>query len=328
MLCTAIGTDPDIFEIRVPFANVSTSYTNCYVLKNGGDALVIDTGSPTEEGSAYLASALDELGIDASRASYFLTHLHMDHAGLISLIAGPEATVYLGADEFEFAHPRNNARFCAIACRRLQQEGIGPDEIAMAVRMLRNSDFLETAGRTYTLVNDGDTIYVGSKALCVIDTAGHTPGHLALYEQSTKTLFCGDHVLFDLSPSIGLFPYGRDAYQTYLANLAKLSSMPIRKLLIGHGRNSDRFADRIGWLIKHHEERLDEARALITSFPGMTGRKVIESISWGVPFRRWHDIPLPQRCCIIGEGIGVLDHLLRRGFVSFSIGSDGLRRWT
>ena len=63
-----VHSGPDVFEVKVPFANVSTSATNCFVVMDGGEALVVDTGAPTDEGAAVLDAALDELGIDRARA--------------------------------------------------------------------------------------------------------------------------------------------------------------------------------------------------------------------------------------------------------------------
>ena len=64
-----VHSGPDVFEVKVPFANVSTSATNCFVVMDGGEALVVDTGAPTDEGAAVLDASLDELGIDRARAA-------------------------------------------------------------------------------------------------------------------------------------------------------------------------------------------------------------------------------------------------------------------
>ena len=81
-----VHQNPDVYKIEVPFENISTSATNCYVVKDGDDALVVDTGAPTDEGAAVLSAALDELAVDRDRAKWFLTHLHMDHAGLVDQV--------------------------------------------------------------------------------------------------------------------------------------------------------------------------------------------------------------------------------------------------
>ena len=46
-------------------------------------------------------------------------------------------------------------------------------------------------------VEEGDTVYVGNQGLQVLDTPGHTLGHIVYYCPSSQALFCGD-TLFSL----------------------------------------------------------------------------------------------------------------------------------
>lgn len=46
-------------------------------------------------------------------------------------------------------------------------------------------------------VRGGDTIKLGTKQFLIIDTPGHTNGHISFFESTTKSLFCGD-ALFSL----------------------------------------------------------------------------------------------------------------------------------
>ena len=83
MAFVQVHHDPDVLEVRVPFQNISTNDTNCYIVKDGDETLVIDTGAPSDEGFAILDAALTELDVDRTRMRFFLTHLHLDHAGLV-----------------------------------------------------------------------------------------------------------------------------------------------------------------------------------------------------------------------------------------------------
>ena len=47
MAFVQVHSDPDVFEVRVPFQNISTNDTNCYIVKDGDDVLVVDTGAPS-----------------------------------------------------------------------------------------------------------------------------------------------------------------------------------------------------------------------------------------------------------------------------------------
>ena len=41
-----INSGPDVYLVRVPFLNISTSETNCYLICDGGECLAVDTGAP------------------------------------------------------------------------------------------------------------------------------------------------------------------------------------------------------------------------------------------------------------------------------------------
>ena len=43
-----INAAPDVFLVEVPFPNLSTSSTNCYVVRDGDESLVVDTGAPSD----------------------------------------------------------------------------------------------------------------------------------------------------------------------------------------------------------------------------------------------------------------------------------------
>lgn len=92
---TQVHSDPDVFLVRVPFDNFKLDSTNCYVVIDEGEALIVDTGAPSAEGLAYFRAALKELGVDPQRARFFLTHLHLDHAGLVDELVPRDATLFL-----------------------------------------------------------------------------------------------------------------------------------------------------------------------------------------------------------------------------------------
>ncbi|WP_270298379.1 MBL fold metallo-hydrolase, partial [Eggerthella sinensis] len=121
----------------------------------------------------------------------------------------------------------------------------------------------------------GDAIDVGRYRFRVVETPGHTPGHLSLYEPQSRILFSGDHVLFVISPSIALFPDGADGLQAYLDSLDKVRRLACRRLFVSHGEPRDDFEARIDWLAAHHLERLDETRAIVRENPGLAGEEVI-----------------------------------------------------
>src|SRR5262249_32918398 len=96
---------------RIPLA-----WGNAYLLTDGSEAALIDTGLKKERPA--LRAALQEVGIAESQIkSIFLTHAHTDHAGNTAYFAGrtPQdkagternAKIYLHRDEARYlASPR------------------------------------------------------------------------------------------------------------------------------------------------------------------------------------------------------------------------------
>lgn len=322
-----IYAHPDVFVIRVPFTNISTNDTNCYVVKSGDDVLVVDTGAPTDEGLTYLMAALDELGVDRSKASFFLTHFHLDHAGLADTVIPPEAKLYVSEAEFSRTRPGALHRNADILCARMLQEGTSEEEAATYRTMQqRGTKFVETP-HNLVLVKPGDTISVGSCAFDVIDTTGHTPGHMSLHEEKAGLFFGGDHMLFTISPSVDYFFDGRDSIQTYLDNLKRLSTLDLAVFLHSHGEIRDDFKERIAWLLEHHEERLKEVLHTINEQPHLSGVEIIKRLSWNVPADSWEDISLLQRAIIITQSLAILDHLEKTGKIVHETDDSDIRRY-
>lgn len=322
-----LHTAPDVFLVRVPFKNISTSETNCYVIADGGETLVVDTGAPTEEGAEVLASALDELGVDLSRASFFLTHLHLDHAGLIDRVAPADAPVYVNRVDFDFMEAATfDGEFRAKAEAQVVAEGFDSDIVHRFARFGMGIRAFDPDGRDVRFVSEGDAIRVGSQELRVVDTAGHTPGHIALFHPASGFLFSGDHILFSISPGLGLRPGISDTMGIYLANLRKVLDLGPTRLLHSHGELRDDWRERVRWLIGHHEERVEQAFGLIAGRPGAKGAGVVRRLTWNVPMP-FEKVNPAQKWCIVEGGVIILNHLVEQGRIVREPDSSGVNRY-
>ena len=315
---------PDVYLVRVPFENISTSATNCYVIKDAGEALVVDTGAPTEEGAQVLSAALDELEVDRLHAKWFLTHFHLDHAGLIDRVVPEGAPLYVGASELGEARVTRTGVFLDALTRTYREQGVAASEATTAARLGVEQPLFDPQRLRTSFVRGGDTISVGRYALQVIDTPGHTPGHLSLFEPQSRILFGGDHALFVISPSIALFPRGGDGLKAYLDSIRRVQDLHISQLFHSHGPIRPDFSERLEWLAQHHVARLDEVRGIVSRSPRMTGYQIIRAIKWNVPFDDWEEISFLQRWCIVTQGIVYLNHLVAAGSISASRCGDGV----
>lgn len=322
--------DPEIYLLSTPFPNGFLSNTNCYVVHDGADWLVVDSGYPDVSVLETLLVELEEIGIDWNRTASFVTHLHHDHIGLVNDIIPAGARVYLGArscERFRTAGGLSDAGRSTGIHERFLAEGASEAEARAFTRIFEARLGLDAARYDVRLVGEGDSITVGQHRLEVIDISGHALGHLGLYEPVSQTLFCGDHILAEVSPSIAPGCAGYDALGSYLDNLRKVQEMPIACLAWGHGRLPDDHRARVRHLIVHHEERIEEALGIVRAGGGMTGAAVVRAMTWNVPFASFDRIPVLQRSLIVGEGLAVLDHLLQQGALARAVAEDGARTY-
>lgn len=319
-----VHQNPDVYKIEVPFENISTSATNCYVVKDGDDALVVDTGAPTDEGAAVLSAALNELAVDRDRAKWFLTHLHMDHAGLVDQVVPDGGFLLIGANEVAAVRASRTGMFLETLRRLYRRQGVPLASLSVAARLGIEVQMFDPARLRTLLLHDGDTVTVGRWEFKVVETPGHTPGHLSLFHPESRILFGGDHALFAISPSIALFADGQDGLQTYFDSMQKVQNLGISQLYHSHGPIRDGFEERFTWLVEHHEARLAEAEGIIARIPHLTGYKIIRTLKWNVPFDEWDDIPIMQRWCILTQGIVYLNHLVATGGIAAKNYGDGV----
>ncbi len=321
-----VSDDPRVYCISVPFVNVNTKATNCFVIESDGEFLVVDTGAGTDEGRAVLTEALAEIGVDLDKTSFFLTHLHYDHAGLLDSVAAPSAPVYLSPVDYGCMVESRDDGYMARIGERRAREGVSDDLIGALRRFGMGMDSFDAEAHAWRFVDECDVICVGSESFEVIGTGGHTPGHISLFHRRSGMFFGGDHVLFVISPSLGLRLGFTDALSRYLENLRKLLDLPITRIMVAHGEPRTDWRERVEWLIAHHEARAHEAFRIVESEPGIVGFDAIRRIKWNVPFDAWEDISLLQRMCIADSGTVVLDYLVERGRVLRKC-EDGVNRY-
>src|SRR5689334_7398974 len=76
-----------IKQITANVYGVSLAWSNAYVLTEGKEAVLIDTGLAQDR--ADLLAALQEIGILVEKVrAVYLTHAHCDHAGSAAYFAG------------------------------------------------------------------------------------------------------------------------------------------------------------------------------------------------------------------------------------------------
>ena len=163
--------------------------TNCYVVRDGGEALVIDPGEVTPE----LLDAINGYTVK----TIVNTHCHCDHCGgNAELLKATGAELVCHKDELPLL-------------RALPQQGM-----MFGVPYGPSPD-------PHRFIQEGDTVSVGSLALSIREAPGHSPGHIILvgdgFVISGDVLFAGSIGRTDLPG--GSFPQLIDSIKKKLFTL-------------------------------------------------------------------------------------------------------------
>lgn len=159
------------------------SYYNCtYLIHRNDEIIFIDTGMNSD--ALDVKIALRNLKLDHSKIkAVLLTHWHNDHSAGTSVVKElSQCTVYAHSKELPYFQKKQSNPF-----RRLADyipewgifvlfKGLIGDTVPKKVKVDR-------------IVQNGDIVLGDFE---VIETPGHTSGHVAYYDIRTKTLFAGD----------------------------------------------------------------------------------------------------------------------------------------
>jgi hydroxyacylglutathione hydrolase len=159
---------PDVFHLPV----LPRDSVNTYVI---GDVLV-DTGYP------FSAGAIKKAVADRKLSAIALTHAHPDHAGSAHKLADELGLpVWVGAADRETAETGR-----LVTNPALRKPGL--NVITGALARIPSVPIARE-------LREGDALAAG---FVVLDTPGHSPGHVSFWRESDRVLICGD-VFFNMN---------------------------------------------------------------------------------------------------------------------------------
>jgi glyoxylase-like metal-dependent hydrolase (beta-lactamase superfamily II) len=320
MLAEKINDTPEVYLLRVPFQNIVTTETNVYVIRDKGDVLIVDMGAPTQEAASYFLQATRELGIDATKARYFFTHLHYDHSGLADMLLPANARLYIHKDELPAADLLYDKRVGDYACKRLIAEGMPRAKAEDLTMKIEIACPPSSKSNNIHVTYSGDFVRVGDFKFEVVPLPGHTAGMAGLYNEKTGIMFSGDQLLFDITPTTLISLDDKDTLGQYIKSMRRLLDLQPKRLFHSHGEIRSDYRRRAIRILNSRKARIDLAAKSIwqrcaEGGQAPTGIEVINSLSWKIPYPSIDDAPEEQQWLIYSQGVTVLDHLVAIGRV-------------
>jgi len=324
----------NIHRIPVKLPGNPLKELNSYLIRDPERSLLIDTGFRTPDCKDDLLAGLKELNVDPASVDVFLTHLHADHSGLSSDIIGDGRHIFISEPECAMMEnlPVQGGKWVGEwterwAGNKTRDRLAGmPPEIVEDMEALNPAImFAPPGGKRYTGVKDGEILRAGGYSLRCVLTPGHTPGHMCLWDENSRLMFTGDHVLFDITPNITAWLTVEDSLGDYLNSLRMIREYPVETPLPGHRKPGD-FHARIDELFKHHSARLNEIRNIIGVLPGLTAYEIAGRMRWKIRVNNWDEFPATQKIFAVGECLSHLDYLMLRGFIGRTL-AGGVYRY-
>lgn len=304
----------NLYYLDIPLVGSPLKNLNSYLIL-GERSLLIDTGFRQESCRVALERELDELGVNRDTMDIFITHLHSDHSGLAPDLIRPGCAMYMGQIDLAFMRKHATSEGWKALAELDRKEGFSQEEVAY----FWGEDTAESGEpRSYDGfegVVDGQVLTYGGLALQCVETPGHTPGHMCLYDAQNKRLFTGDHVLFHITPNICRWAGVEDSLGQYLHGLAKVSLLDVEEMHTGHRHDRGTFQERIAQLQAHHQDRLADTLQAVEAYPGRCAYDLAGKLRWSIRAKNWAEFPVAQKFFAVGETLAHLDYLACRGQV-------------
>lgn len=305
---------PNIYKIEVPLPRSPLKATNSYLIKGRGRNLLIDTGWNREESKKALFAGLAALDVVLEETDILLTHVHADHSGLTAAVATEESTLYCGEIDAELVNATGTTTYWSDIGVMFGVYGFPLEDLPDAMQVHPGRRYNPGIQQVFTILRGNDVIEVGDYHFTCVETPGHTPGHICLYEPENKILISGDHVLDDITPNITFEKRIEDPLGYYLQSLDKIDQMDISLVLTGHRRLIDNIHKRIAELKQHHQNRLNEVLDILGT--GLRDAyQIAGKMTWDITCKSWEQFPPAQKVFAVGEAVTHLEYFRHIGKV-------------
>ena len=273
-----------LWRLRLPLPFPGVPHCNAWAMASGSGLVLVDTGMHEIGSMAQLERAMEQVGLRVELVRLIvITHAHPDHWGQAEPIrarAGCEM----------WMHPRHEhatrpAEDPVLAqARRLEigrQSGIPWSVLERYAEHARDrpSGIASVIEPDRDLV-DGTSIETALGVWSVVETPGHAPSHVCLFQPERRLLLSGDHVLG--RPSL-FYDYGwtPDPVGEYLSSLSIVDSLGARLGLSGHGKP---FVDVHGHVAASRAlavERLDAVLGALQDGGPLTAAEIAPGVHGG-----------------------------------------------
>lgn len=311
-------------QIQAPLPHIKS--VNIWLL--GGDPItLIDTGPRSDAGLAALEDGLRREGLRIEDIEQVIpTHHHLDHTGLVATIVARSGARVAALDRAAAygAHYVERSDADRVFSRELMRHHGVPESVIESGEQLW--DYIRDGSEPYhtdLVLGDGDVVAAGGRNLRIVARPGHSTTDALLVDEGSATAFVGDHLLAGISSNAEIVPVAEptgsrpQARVQYLESLRRTASMPLEKLLTGHGDAVSDHRALVRRRFAEHRRRCHRILAALEEGPAH---------AYGIAKHLWSARTVSEQpLLVVWEVLGHLDLLLDEGAVTEQVLDDGSR---
>lgn len=259
---------PGLWNMRLPLVWPGITHVNAVVLAGAEhDVTLVDCGTagdPTCWDALVGGLALTGHGIE-DVTDLVVTHAHSDHFGLATrVVAESGCTMWM--------HPAHEAftdgalepeRIYAARERRARAEGVPEGVLPQYADTGEETDFALSPLPPFRELRGGMRIPSALGAWDVLETPGHCPSHICLYQPQERLLILGDLVSRIFAPWYD-YGYTPDPIAELAASLDLVADLDVDLALPGHGRPIEDLDE----IIEMHRDELTSHLELVAAEVG------------------------------------------------------------
>lgn len=307
----AAATTAGIHRIALP-TPFAVGRVNVFLIDDDPLTLV-DSGPNSGTSLDVLERGMSALGRQVEDIERILvTHQHMDHIGLVQIVADRSGAEVLAIDRlvpFLANYREAAAEDDEFGAEIMRRHGV-PDDVAMTAKAVSIAYRSWGAGATVTRsLAEGELVEFAGRSLEVCFRPGHSATDTVFLDRSRELLLAGDHLLRAISsnPLISRKLEGgerRKALIEYTESLKATREMDLSLVLSGHGDPIEDHRELIDRRLQLHAVRARKILGLIAEQP-RTAHELATAI--------WGDIAVTQAFLTLSEVIGHTDILVADG---------------
>jgi glyoxylase-like metal-dependent hydrolase (beta-lactamase superfamily II) len=310
--------------VPTPFA---VGRVNCYLIEDEPLTL-IDTGPNSGKSLDELEQALATHGHAVEDLELIvITHQHMDHLGLLEILArrsGAEVAALHLLEPYLARFPENQAADDDFSQAIMRRHGIPADVVTALGGIGSAFRAFGSRGKVTRRLHDGEVLQLRDRSFSVLHRPGHSPSDTIFWDQERRMLIAGDHLLAHISSNplisrpLGGATDGErpHALIQYIESMQATRELPIDLALTGHGDPIHDHVALIDERLRLHRRRAEKILRMLEPAP---------LTAYEIALKMWGNVAVTQAYLTLSEVLGHMDLLARDGLVSERDDGDVVR---